>query len=180
MNPLGTRIEASAEILNFRDGEDYLARAIRPVLKRAIDEDVLAIGIEQLGRHVRVTNAASRKYELTGGRLNFGRTRDLVDLWMRDGGWITFAATLGHHDDGLALLAYSFERVFAEDYVPRWVRYDLNPEGHANDVRGLRAHLHPGNDDLQLPAPIVAPHELLELFLGETGPTGDRRERSKG
>lgn len=45
----------------------------------------------------------------------------------------------------LALLGYNFERVFADGHV-EFIRFDLNPVGHANEARELRAHMHPGHD----------------------------------
>jgi hypothetical protein len=48
---------------------------------------------------------------------------------------------------------------------PSFIRFDLNPPGHPNEERELRAHLHPGCDDLLLPSLILEPLEALELML---------------
>ncbi|MFS8069055.1 MAG: hypothetical protein ACMG6S_22070, partial [Byssovorax sp.] len=41
----------------------------------------------------------------------------------------------------------------------------LNLPGHGNEKRDLRCHLHPGSDDLLVPAPLLTPSELLTLFI---------------
>jgi hypothetical protein len=48
-----------------------------------------------------------------------------------------------------------------------FLRFDLNLPAHRNEQRELRCHLHPGSDDLLLPAPTMHSHELLWLFLNE-------------
>ena len=78
----------------------------------------------------------------------------------------------------LQLLAYDFELRFPEAQVPGWIRIDLNLPGHDNEEDGLRSHLHPGNDDLQAPAPLLSPLELLDLFLH--GLRGRGKPRRKG
>ncbi|HET7504851.1 MAG TPA: hypothetical protein VFK02_27700, partial [Kofleriaceae bacterium] len=62
-------------------------------------------------------------------------------------------------------LAYGFEVYFPSRDPIAFVRFDLNLRGHDNDESGLRSHLHPGNDDLQLPSPVLTPAEGLLLVL---------------
>lgn len=180
MKGIAERVEGTSPMVSARTGEDYLARAVRPLLLSAIDDGRLAIPIHELSKHVRVTKTKDARFELVGGRKNFARQPDLNDLRMRGGGSITFAATLRVVADGLEVEAYNFERTFSPDHRPAFVRFDLNPRGHANDTRDIRSHLHPGNDNIQLPAPIFAPHELLELLLGDFGADRDRAARAKG
>lgn len=47
--------------------------------------------------------------------------------------------------------------------MPKFVRFDLNMPGHHNEAPGLRCHLHPGHDDLQVPAPFMKPLEIVDL-----------------
>jgi hypothetical protein len=180
--PLAERIEATGPIINARSADDYLRRAIRPSLLKAANEGRLAVGDHEISRHVQVTRSKDTMdaSDLVGGRYNQDRDHGLADLRTADGGWLFFLAVLRPHPGGLEVLAYDIERVFGPDHRPAWVRFDLNPRGHANDVRGLRSHFHADNDDLQLHAPIFAPHELIELFLGDLGPQGGRKPRAKG
>lgn len=75
-------------------------------------------------------------------------------------------------------MGYDFELRFPGLQPPTWIRLDLNLPGHDNDEDGLRSHLHPGNEDLQAPAPMLSPLELLDLFLH--GFRGRDKPRRKG
>ena len=156
------------------EGED-LAREIAAVTMTSVEVVMISRSV-RVTRGERVTDA----FDLVGGRRNFDRDPALADLRTPDGGWITFSAVLRPNRETLEILAYTFERVFRSDAQPRFVRFDYNVPDHDNDKRGLRSHVHPGNDDMQLPSPILAPHELIELLLGEMGPAADRAPRTKG
>lgn len=156
------------------EGED-LAREIAAVTMTSVEVVMISRSV-RVTRGERVTDA----FDLVGGRRNFDRDPALADLRTPDGGWITFSAVLRPNRETLEILAYTFERVFRSDAQPRFVRFDYNVLDHDNDKRGLRSHVHPGNDDMQLPSPILAPHELIELLLGEMGPAADRAPRTKG
>ncbi|TMQ04604.1 MAG: hypothetical protein E6J90_51025 [Deltaproteobacteria bacterium] len=83
-----------------------------------------------------------------------------------DGGVVHFAMTLLERDArNVEVLAYGFEVYFPSHDPIAFVRFDLNVRGHGNDEVGLRSHVHPGNDDLQLPSPVLAPLEALLLVL---------------
>jgi hypothetical protein len=85
-----------------------------------------------------------------------------------DDSWFHCSFTVAETSTGLELLAYSFEVRLCPGMGTPFVRYDLNAPGHANEARDLRCHIHPGNDDIMLPAPLLSPMELLSLFLRET------------
>ncbi|MCC6877748.1 MAG: hypothetical protein IT378_25790 [Sandaracinaceae bacterium] len=183
MIPLAERIQRTAPIIDGRKPDDYLMR-VRGRLNRACDDGVLAIGPHDISKHVRITESKleSDAFDLTGGRRNFDRKDALADLRMSDGGWIFFAVILRPVNEGLEVLAYNVERVFAKG-SPSWIRFDYNEPEHRNDQRGLRSHMHPANDDLILPAPIFDLEELLDLFLRGygTSPGAKRRKaRKKG
>ena len=175
---LDQRIEGMMPRLPYRSAGEYLTKEIRPRLQRAVDNEILSIGAHQLGKFVRVTEGVDA-WELVGGQKNFKRLKPMAELLTTDGGWISFAATLQPVEGGLALLAYDFERFFPDGHV-EFIRFDLNFVGHPNQALGLRSHVHPGDDDWMLPAPILAPHELLDVMLARFGPRGERSERSKG
>lgn len=182
VSPLHERIATTAPVISVRKPQEYLRHHMRPRLVRASNEGRLAIGIEHIARHVRITPSQSERdaFDLVGGRRNFRRNLELADLRTADGGWLFFAAILRPTEAGLEVLGYNFERFFQTDSRPSWVRFDFNEPGHANDDRGLRSHCHPGNDDIQLPSPIFAPHELVDVLLGGLGPRDGRKPRTKG
>ena len=50
---------------------------------------------------------------------------------------------------------------------------DANEPGHSNEERGLRSHMHPGNDDLLVPAPVLSPTELIDVLVRRLRNTRD-------
>lgn len=174
------RLGNTAPPIACKTAREYLRSFVRPALLRAVNEDVLAVGSHEISRHVRVVSSklAEGAYDLVGGRRNFKRREELADLRTHDGGWLFFNAVVRPEAGELQIVAYDVERVFGPGHRPRWVRYDYNEPGHPNEARGLRSHLHPGNDDIQLPSAVFAPHELIEILLGPLGPQGQRRRRT--
>lgn len=68
----------------------------------------------------------------------------------------------------MELIAYDFEIRFEQgNGQPRFVRFDLNFLGHANQERGIRSHIHPGTDDFSAPSPLMSPLEVLHILLHE-------------
>ena len=63
------------------------------------------------------------------------------------------------------MLAYDWEIYFPTGQPISFCRFDLNLIGHTNDDRGLRAHVHPGHDDLQVPSAVLTPVEALTFLL---------------
>jgi hypothetical protein len=180
LRSLADRIASTAPLIHAHKAHEYLDRFIRPRLHKAANEDRLAIGAHAISKHVRVVQPSvldRHAFDLVGGRRNFKRKPELVDLPTPDGGWIFFAAVLQPTNQGLEVVGYNIERFFGQDHRPAWIRFDYNEAGHENDHRGLRSHFHPGNDDIQLPAPIFAPHELIDFLLGGLGPREGRRAR---
>lgn len=132
------------------------------------------------------------------GPANFHRVQQAGNHLLRDdGAWFDFHLTF--RDAAPAtLIAYGFElrlpvsatsnptspagdptvQAAAISRLPPWIRYDLNRPGHTNHGRDLRSHLHPGHDDLQLPAPVLFPEELVHLCLTALRFDPDRKRRS--
>ncbi|MCB9760595.1 MAG: hypothetical protein H6739_12205 [Alphaproteobacteria bacterium] len=102
---------------------------------------------------------------ITGGMKNQHRDPKIAHLRRTDGAWFDFSVAVSSRRGPLRLIGYNFELRFPEPARVRWIRYDLSPPGHPNDARDLRSHMHPGDDDIQLPAPMMSPLELLDLFL---------------
>lgn len=105
-------------------------------------------------------------WAIIGGIKDHKRVRHNARLVRADGAWLhfTIAVTETAH-----VLAYDFELVFEQCDEPRtarFVRFDLNPLGHDNDLlRDRRSHLHPGHDDIQVPYEQRDPVELLRLIV---------------
>jgi hypothetical protein len=99
-----------------------------------------------------------------GGEKDFHRSGKNPRFIRDDGAWFVFTITVRHRaKEPLLLIAYDFEICFPEP-MPRFVRLDLNQPEHPNEEPGLRCHVHPGHDDLRLPAPLMTPIEVLDLF----------------
>lgn len=179
---LHERIAKTRPLIDARSPEDYFKHAVRRCLLRAADEGWLTSGPHTISQHVRLDRRSAQipehgAQDLIGGPKNFARRKDDAVLHTSDGGWLSFSAVLRPSEGQVEILAHNFERVH-DDRASRWLRFDLNPSGHDNDHRGLRAHFHPSNDDLQLPSPIFAPHELIDLLLAPPVPPGDRKPRT--
>lgn len=167
MQDVQRRILESAPTLEAGSPKDVL-RQIRRALKDALDRDLLKIPEASIYQHVRLecANEGEREFVITGGIKDFRRSPESARLIREDLAWLHFTITVRHYArDRLEVLSYDFELVFPDGHAPPFVRFDLNPPGHRNEARELRSHVHPGNDELQLPAPVMTPTELLELLL---------------
>ena len=97
---------------------------------------------------------------------NFTRIEDKekYNYFVReDQSWFDFAITLSNESPA-KLIAYNFEIRFPPEYKTEFIRFDLNPSGHRNEHREMRAHMHPGSDDILLPFFIMDPLSLLDLI----------------
>lgn len=122
-------------------------------------------------RMLKLSEPSHGVHEIVGGHKSFARSSSEGQFERHDGALFNFAITVVHRPgrQSLGLHAYNFEILFPAGYpeqnAPRFVRFDLNQPGHGNSSRGMRCHLHPGHDDLQVPSALLAPIEILELFL---------------
>lgn len=102
---------------------------------------------------------------IVGGVKNQNRDVGLAHFKRNDGAWFDFSMTVRETEQNLEVLAYDFELRFAPGMGAPFLRFDLNLPGHHNQARDLRCHLHPGSDDLLVPAPLLTPSEMLTLFV---------------
>jgi hypothetical protein len=114
---------------------------------------------------------------IVGGEKNQARDRGLAHLARNDGAWFDFSITVRERGGQLALLAQDFEMRFPPGMGAPFLRFDLNLPAHRNEARELRCHLHPGADDLLVPAPLMSPLELLGLFIDGLRWPEDRKRR---
>lgn len=165
-----------------------LRQEIFSCLVSASDEEFLNSPPQQVHRLLKLTPSkdASHTYVITGGMIekvkDFRREQTAADLFeRRDGALIGFSLTLREiPTEKLSVIAYDFEIRFAgEGVMPGFIRFDLNPPTHENADIGMRCHFHPGNDDLQAHAPLMAPVEILELFIYRLRPRNPDKPRAR-
>jgi hypothetical protein len=99
------------------------------------------------------------------GEKNQERERAVPHLVRDDDAWFDFTITVRERGPALELLAYDFEIRFPPQMGAPFLRFDLNLPDHPNQTRDLRAHIHPGHDDLSAPAPLMHPLELITLLV---------------
>jgi hypothetical protein len=151
------------------------------VLLRAIRDEALVNGAYHVGQLLRLT-ATSRSgdphvFALTGGPKDLRREASprREERFLRDDGAVIHFALIVRERQGapLDLIAYGFEIYFPTRQPIAFVRFDLNDRRHSNDDLGLRAHLHPGNEDLQLPSPLLFPLDALNFLIYRCRPRRD-------
>lgn len=115
---------------------------------------------------------------IEGGVKNQNRDRTLPHFERNDGAWFDFTITAREQGGSLNLLAYDFEIRLKPGMGAPFLRFDLNLPEHPNEQRELRCHMHPGSDDVLVPAPMMNPLEVLYLFTHEARPTVGRKPRT--
>jgi hypothetical protein len=143
-----------------------LLKRIRGLLLRASNVGLLKTGTDEIFRWVRSNDKPEADEEILGG-VKTSRDPAHAHIIRDDDAWIHFKIRVRQENrKTLMLIGYDFEIVFPEGRKPPWLRVDLNPPNHPNADREIRSHLHPGNDDLQWPAPVMTPLETLAFMLG--------------
>lgn len=154
------------------DSAESLLREVRSYLKTAIHEEVLTNPPHELFQIVKIGSSRNKdEFLIVGGDKNEARDVRQACLRRADGGWFHFAIT-GRQKTRMMieLLGYNFEYCFPmiTGSPVQFVRFDLSsPLGEAteNIDRGLRSHLHPSRDDIQIPAAQLTWMELLDLCI---------------
>jgi hypothetical protein len=169
------RILPTPLLTNHQSPKDLL-KAVRRHLTRAADTGKLASSIADIQKLLGLSEAG-KEFTIYGARLeraNFRRDPGAPHFMRDDGAWFDFLISGRLIKAGsLEILAYSCEVRLPADIklLPKFVRFDLNPPGHANEAPGLRCHIHPGHDDLQVPAPFMHPLDILDFCVyGATWP----------
>jgi len=157
-----------------RHGEaKRLHRAIRTYLINASDQHLIRESEKAIYELFLMIKCKGNDFDLAVGDVrNFNRNPALPHFTRSsDGAWFDFQL-LAHEVSGtVEIKAYDFEIRFLTS-KPEFIRYDLNLANHKNATIALRSHMHPGNDDegLAVPAPIMTPFEILDLFLHGVSP----------
>jgi hypothetical protein len=117
---------------------------------------------DKLWKHLKKHNLDRGAFCIFGGVKNQGRDESLPHFRRDDGAWFDFSITVREAGGTVELLAYDFEIRLPPGMGASFLRFDLNLPGHPNE---LRCHLHPGSDELLLPAPLMSPSELCAFFV---------------
>lgn len=171
---------------------DKLLRQIRATLVKASNASKIATSPGEITKHVQLLREpppnvlkdlearelTKNAFCIVGGVKNQGHDRSLPHLERSDGAWFDFSITVREHGGALELLAYDFEIRLLPGMGAPFLRFDLNLPEHRNEARELRCHLHPGNNDLLVPAPLMSPGEVLALFVDGVRPLTSRKPRT--
>ncbi len=102
------------------------------------------------------------------GAKNFKRIKNIDSpnyLERVDGCWFDFSIIGIQNPQSIEIIGFNFEIRFPDHVPVKFLRFDLNLPGHANENLGMRFHLHPGYDDFKIHANPMSPIEILNLFL---------------
>lgn len=153
------------------DGPNDLFRTVRGYLIQASDNGALRTKPNEVFGLLKLASSPFRERDqkaILGGEKDLKRRGGLPCFVRHDGATFDFVITVTRRPgEPMVLFAYDFELRFPAGLEPRFVRFDLNEAGHENEKDGLRCHMHPGHDDLQVPAPLLHPIELLDLLIYE-------------
>lgn len=166
--------------IELPENHKKLHSELRKILLDAYDDELLKTPPAGIHRMLKRDRAAeSNHYVIVGGEKNFRRDKSLSHFERDDGAWFDFAITVAQPGRrAMELIGYNFELRFEREGGPRFIRFDLNEPSHPNEDRDIRAHVHPGDDDLQVPSPLMSPSEVLQILLHDLRPPP--KPRSKG
>lgn len=153
------------------------------IARRAITSDVLITSPYDLQRLIKLSeptraNDGHLVYAIAGGPKDFTRLQAGIEpstrLVREDSAVIHFSLTLKERpEQPVELVAYNFEIYFPSREPLEFIRFDLNFHGTDNDDLGLRCHMHPNHEDIQIPSAILTPDEILYFLLYRCRPRRD-------
>ena len=150
------------------ENTEKLRKQIFKCLNDAHNKKILISNLSEIHHLLRISNGKQGYSEILGGSKNFKRTQDIPHFKLHNGCWFDFAITIDETGKSAQIIGFDFEIRFpqkdGETKVP-FLRIDLNLPDHNNDVRNLRFHLHPSNDDIMIHSPPMSPLEILHMFL---------------
>ena len=181
---------ALSRVIELPAGAKELRQKLRNVLRKASDTGKLRTSPHEiyqlvevlpepqpvLAKQLRERGLYTGSYCIAGGDKNLKRDRRLAHFTRDDDAWFDFTITVREGGGRLELLAYDFEIRFPPGAGAPFLRFDLNLPAHRNEDRDLRSHLHPGSNDILVPAPMLSPTEVLTLFLEGLRLTATREE----
>ena len=102
---------------------------------------------------------------ITGGKKNQKHRQEIPHFKLHNGCWFDFTILISEASKPSQILGFNFEIRFPEKFSPSFLRFDLNPPNHKNNVGNMRFHLHPSNEMIMLHSPLMSPLEILNMFL---------------
>lgn len=157
--------------LNVKNAKILRAEILK-CLTLASDERILLNRLDEINKllKLRPSSVIPKKgySEIMGGDKNQKREFHVPHFKLNNGCWFDFTITIDETGKSAQIIGFDFEIRFpqkeGETKVP-FLRIDLNLPDHNNDVRNLRFHLHPSNDDIMIHSPPMSPLEILHMFL---------------
>lgn len=83
-------------------------------------------------------------------------------FYFDSGARLSFGVTLQQSASRSSLVAFRFHLHLPTGRSPEYLRFDLNPQAHADPLSEPRCHLHLGLDKVRLPLPVLGPFEILD------------------
>lgn len=146
-----------------------LYRDIKSYLIKASDQRILQESLTVIHQNLLFTGPhADGYFDIAVGTVrNFNRVKSFPHFTRRDGAWFDFQLQIREEDNRADIIAYDFELRLPAGGSFNFVRFDLNPPGASPENDGLRSHLHLNSDDdgMAIPAAVMSPFEILDLFL---------------
>jgi hypothetical protein len=179
-------VEASHSAFVASGSSHSLFVAIRGYLSRASDQRLLADNLQDIRSKLVISDPSSTIPGSThsigiAGPRNFRRDPALPHFTRNsDKARIDFQISTREYDSYVEILAYGFELILPEGAPLQFVRFDLNHDRHPNALLGLRSHIHLGTDDdgYSVPAAMLSPFEVLDIFLHRLRSEGRVRSES--
>ena len=138
---------------------DNLGGGLRKALLKASDDRAIVNPPQDVLRLLKCTN--DRTAIVVNGASEhdpFVRASDTAKF--------NFGITIALGPGGsIEVVAYRFHVTYASGCSPPYVRMDLARVAHQDPLREVRAHVHPGADDLRIPMPLMHPMELLDFVI---------------
>ena len=157
--------------------------AISACLMRASNMRLIKDGPHDVQRKLKLTRDKNTPdtFVLTGGLVDGTRFGEKDHFTRDDGALLDFSITIREQAEVVKLLAYDFLIELPRGLGTPLLRFDLNLPGQANENIGLRSHIHPGvnEDQLIVPAPVMAPCRNPGLVYSPFAPCGPRTQRAR-
>nr|WP_164933281.1 hypothetical protein [Corallococcus coralloides] len=176
---LQTRLQNSAHSVLRRTGAQAKAsslfREIRGYLQKASDKKFIRESPHLIYENLKLTRLEDGMFDISVGDVrNFRRDLNLPHFTRADGGWFDFQLLIREGASELEVVAYDFELRLPGGGQISFLRFDVNPPGHDNESKSLRAHVHLNSDDdgFSVPAPILSPFEVFDVFIFGVQSTG--------
>lgn len=163
-------LQKRIEPLTLNGQAKDLHERVRTILQRACRAEMLRTSHYAVAKLLRPIEESARSGQITytfscgPEKVSGMPTPDPKRYLVRDDNAVlsfTVTTSLSIKTNQLKLVAYRFDIRFSNSQ-PEFVRFDLD-ERHAKE--GLRAHLHPGHEDVRLPGVILCPDEALLCML---------------